>query len=267
MAPGETSSLQLPSFLHGTYRSIQQKTRMEGLRCAEQYKKDGVFSAPSQMLEVRLDDVVLTQGVADFQHERPVWRLYMVSDVMSALWEALDSQNSIVVRDAYEAFFRGTAWGALYFALEQMGPVSAPRTAQRLQAVLRFWEPLQSVRYLFKTLGTELSLEDLMKASSGWAMDAWCPVGEASVRSRLEVAAERMARATRDECIEAIFRQLPQALAHAGKLKHRQILADPAYQRERLATLDSRFFERVSAARTGDLIWLLVNWDHELGLQ
>jgi hypothetical protein len=44
-------------------------------------------------------------------------------------------------------------------------------------------------------------------------------------------------------------------------------LADPTYQRERLATLDPRFFERVSAARTGDLIWLLVNWDHEFGLQ
>ncbi|MFL5355554.1 hypothetical protein [Archangium sp.] len=106
-----------------------------------------------------------------------------------------------------------------------------------------------------------------MVASCGWAMEAWCPEGEASVRSRLEVAAERMARATREDCIEAIFRQMPRALVHAGKLKHRQVLADPSYQRERLATLDPWFFERVSGACTSELIWLLVNWDHELGLQ
>ncbi len=89
-----------------------------------------------------------------------------------------------------------------------------------------------------------------------------------SVRERLESAAERMARATREDCIRAILRQMLRALLSAERdLKHRQVLADPSYQRERLATLDSHFFERVSAACTSDLIWLLSNWDHELDLQ
>jgi hypothetical protein len=151
--------------------------------------------------------------------------------------------------------------------LEQLGPVSAERTASRLRAVLRFWEPLQSARYLFKTLGAVLTLEELMKASCDWAMDAWCPVGEAAVRTRLELAAERMAQATREDSIEAIFREMPRALAYAGKLKHRDVLADPAFQRERLTTLDPWSFERVSGACTADLIWLLHNWEHELGVQ
>ncbi|WNG44583.1 hypothetical protein F0U60_11110 [Archangium minus] len=268
MAPGQTSLLQLPSFLHGTYRSVLQKAQKEGLRCGEQYRQAGLFSAPSQMLEVTPGEVVLTQGVADFQHERPVWRLYMVSDVMNALWETLDWQNSIAVRDAYEAFFRETAWGALFFALAQMGPVSAERTAVRLRAVLRFWEPLQSARYLFKTLGAALSLEELMVASCDWAMDAWCPeAGDAPVRTRLEMVAERMSRATREDCIEAILREMPRALAHAGKLKYRDEVAAPTFQRERLATLDPRAFEHASGARTAELIGLLHDWDRELGLQ
>jgi len=267
MAPGQPSALQLPSFLHGIYPAVHQKTHREGQRCGEQYRKSGSFPAPRQMLEVGPGEVVLTYGVADFQHERPVWRLYMVSNVMSALWEALEEQNSITLRDAYEAFFRETAWGALYFAIAPSGPVSAERTAVRLQAVLRFWEPLQCARYLFKTLGAALTLEELMVASCDWAMEAWCPVGDASVRARLETAAESMARATREDCIEAIFRGMPRALAHAGNLKHRELVADPAFQRERLATLDLRVFERVSGARTGDLMWLLHNWDHELGVQ
>jgi hypothetical protein len=218
------------------------------------------------MLEMPPGEVVLTQGVSDFQHERPVWRLYMVSKVMSGLSEALDGQNTFPARDAYEAFFRETAWGALYFAIDPDAPRSAALTVLRLHAVLRFWEPLQSARYLFKTLGPALTLEELMAASCGWAMDAWCPMGETSVRARLEMAAERMARATREDSIEAILREMPRALAHARTLKHRQVVADPAFQRQRLATLDPLEFERVSGACTSDLIGKLYDWDYELGM-
>ena len=267
MAPGQSALLQLPSFLHGTYRAVQQKARREGLRCAEQYRKDGTFPTPRQMREVLSDEVVLTHEVADFQHERPVWRLYMVSNVLGALWEALDWEDSSSVRDAYEAFHLETAWGALFFTLAQMGAMSAERNARRLGAVLRFWEPLQSARYLFKTLGTTHTLENLMVASCDWAMAAWYPEGEGSVRTRLEKAVDRMALATREDCLEAILRQTPRALAFGRDLKHRQVLVEPSYQRERFASLDSRSFERVSAACTADLLEKLYEWDHELDLQ
>lgn len=267
MTSGQTTALQLPSFLHGPFRSARQKAKREGLRCGEQYQKDGTFLLPRQMVDVPPGEVVMAHDVVDFQHEHPAWRLYMVSDVMDGLLDALDWQNTLLVRDAYEAFFLETAWGALYFALAQMGPVSSERTAKRLQAVLLFWEPLQCARYLFKKLGAAHTLEELMVASCDWAMDAWCPGEGAPVHERLALAAERMARATREDCIEAIFREMPRALAHAGKLKHRNVVADPSFQRERLATLDSRAFERVSGALTGEIISLLHDWDHELGLQ
>ncbi|WP_375767801.1 hypothetical protein NR798_39965 [Archangium gephyra] len=266
MASKQPSSLQLPSFLRGLYSSVHQNSKKEGLRCGEQYRKDGAFSAPRQMLEVSPGEVVLTHGVADFQHERPAWRLYMLSNVMSGMYEALNWQNTFQVDDPYEAFCRENAWGALYFATSQDAPRSAERTALRLQAVLRFWEPLQSARYLFKTLGAALTLEELMVASCGWALDAWCPAGDTSVHARLKTAAERMARATREECLEAIFRELPRALAYARNLKHRDALADPTFQRERLASLDPLAFERVSGACTSDLLEKLYDWDHELGL-
>lgn len=267
MAPAQSPSLHLPSFLHGTYSTVQQKTRSEGLRCGEQYRKDGSFPAPRELLDVPRGAVVLSHEVVDFERERPAWRLYMVSNVMSGMYEALNWQNTLQVDDPYEAFCRETAWGALYFATSQDVPRSAERTALRLQAVLRFWEPLQSARYLFKTLGAALTLEELMVASCDWAMDAWCPVGETPVRARLETAAERMARATRGDSLEAILRQMPRALVHARDLKHRDVVADSSFQRERLAALDPPAFERVSGACTSDLLEKLYDWDHELGLQ
>ncbi|WP_152621827.1 hypothetical protein [Archangium violaceum] len=77
----------------------------------------------------------------------------------------------------------------------------------RLRAVLRFRVPLQSVRYLFKHLGAAHTLDELMMAACGWA-------------------AERMAHATREDCIEAILRQKPRALSSSRSLKHRKVLAD-----------------------------------------
>jgi hypothetical protein len=266
MTPGQSSSLQLPSFLHGSYTSVHQKTQREGLRCGEQYREDGSFPTPRQMLEVTSSDLVVTHEVVDFQRERPTWRLYMVSNLKNSLYETLDWQNSTTVRDAYEAFFRETAWGALYFAISPSAPVSTERTALRLQAVLRFWEPLQSARYLFSTPNDALTLEELMVASCDWAMDAWCPVRNASVRTRLETAAERMAWATQEDSLKAILRQMPRAFAQARDLKHREVLADPAFQRQRLTMLDPLAFERVSGAYTAELIGKLYDWDYELGM-
>jgi hypothetical protein len=267
MTPGQPASLQLPSFLHGSHPAVQQKTRKEGLRCGERYRDDGSFPTPRQELEVPPGEAVVAHEVVDLQHERPAWRLYMVSEVMSGLSEALEGQSPFAARDAYEAFFRETAWGALFFATSAMVPVSAERTALRLQAVLRFWEPLQSSRYLFKPLSAALSLEELIRVSCDWAMDAWCPVGEAPVRRRLEMAAERMARATRDDSIDAILRQMPRALTFARNLKHRDVVATAAFQRQRLTELEPRAFERVSGACTSDLLALLYSWDRQLGKQ
>jgi hypothetical protein len=266
MVPGQHSSLQLPSFLHGRYPSVHQKAMKEGLRCGAQYRKEGSFPAPQQMLEVPSGEVIVAQEVVDFQHERPAWRLYMVSQVRSGLWEALDWPNTFEVDDLYEAFCRETAWGALYFAISLDAPASAERMALRLQALLRFWEPLQSVRYLFKTLGAALTLEELMVTACGWATEAWCPEGGASARARLETAAERMARATREDCLEAILRHLPRALTLARGLKHPEALADPSFQRERLTKLDPLAFERISGACTPYVLEKVYDWDHELGM-
>jgi hypothetical protein len=267
MQPGPSSPLEVPSFLHGTFMSVARKTRKEGRRCGGQYRKEGCFPPPRELLAVPAGEVVIAHEVVDFQRDQPAWRLYMVSGVMRGVNEAMDFQDAFGVRDAYEEFCRETAWGALHYAIEPNGPVSAKCTALRLQSVLRFWEPLQSVRYLFKRLNAVLTLEELIVASNDWAMDAWCPVGESAVRARLQTAAKRMARATKDDSIEAILRQMPRVLEFARNLKHRDVLADPDFQRERLALLKPEAFEHVSGACTSDLLGQLYSWDRHLARQ
>ncbi|HYO57118.1 hypothetical protein [Archangium sp.] len=267
MHPLQTTTLQLPSFLHGPYIAIKSKTKAEGRRCAKQYQLSGSFSQPRELRTVAPGDVVFTHNVVDFQDELSAWRLYMVSEVIMSLCE-MDKKNHRHLGNLYETSFRETAWGALYFALSGDAPESAERTSLRLQAVLRFWDSLQHGRYLHQKLNTSLTLEELMTTACGWAMDAWCPEGGDSVRSRFAVALERMARATRQECVEAILRQLPRILPFVDRkqLNHPEVVTDPTSWREYLATLDAASFERISGVYPAEVLRRLYVWDRELDL-
>jgi hypothetical protein len=260
-----TTTLQLPSFLHGSYSAIKRKAKAEGVRSAKQYQLNASYPHPRELRTVAPDEVVLTHEVVDFQEERPAWRLY-------AYWETLEGLSDTLgksyrhLNSSHEPFFRETAWGALFFAISGPAPDSTQRTAPRLNAVVRCWDSLQHGRYLHKKLNTFLTLEELMTAACGWAMDAWCPEGGGSVRSRLEVAADRMARATREDCVEAILRQLPHILPFADerKLNHPEVVTDLASWREHLATLDDSAFERISGVRPGWVLERLYLWDRQL---
>jgi hypothetical protein len=256
--------LKMPSFLYGTYPAVHRKARATGRRCAASYLEHGSLPAPRELREVSPGEVVILKQVVDFRKEIAAWRLYMDSDVRESLHEALRWQDTFHVSDVYEASSRDTTWGALYYATSHIAPMDAGRVALRLEAVLRFWDSLQSARYLFSSPGTPLTLDELMAEACDWAMQAWCPEGGESVRACLAVAAERMGRATREDSIKAILRQLPRALPFARGLKHRDVLADPNLWRERLATLDPESFGRISAALTANLLQRLYLWDGEL---
>jgi hypothetical protein len=268
MEPLQTTTLQLPSFLHGPYIAINSKTKAEGRRCARQYQLSGTLPQPRELRTLAPGELVFTHNVVDFQDHLPAWRLYMVSEVMMSLYD-VDKKNHRHLGNLYETTFRETAWGALYFALSGDVPESAERMALRFQAVLRFWDSLQHGRYLHQKLNTFMSLEGLMTAACGWAMDAWCPEEGASVRSRFAVASERMARATREECIEVILRQLPRILPFVDRnqLNHPEVVMDATAWREHLATLDAAEFDRISGVRPGAVLGRLYVWDRELDIQ
>jgi hypothetical protein len=268
MKPLPTTTLQLPAFLHGAYLTIESATKGEGRRCGEQYQLRGSFPQPRELRTVAPGEVVFTHNVVDFQDELPAWRLYMLSEVIMSMCE-VDEKNHRHLSHLYETTFRETAWGALYFALSGHAPESAERMALRLQAVVRFWDSLHHGRYLHKKLHTFMSLEELMAEACGWVTDAWCPEGAASVRSHFAVASERMAHATREECVELILRQLPHIFRFADRnqLNHPEVVMDSTAWREHLSTLDTAEFDRISGVRPGAVLGRLYAWDRELDIQ
>lgn len=267
MEPGQVPSLRMPSILYGPYDWVEQQALEEGYRCAEQCRKSGSISLPGELLLVPPGEVLVTRAVVDFQRESPAWRLHSVSKVIGGLRRGLDWQNLSPALELLEASYREAAWGALDFALSQRAPMDTEHMAQRLAAVLRFWAPLQSVRYLYSSPSARLTLEELMMTACDWTLTAWCPESEGSIPRRLEKAAESMGRATKEDSIEAILRQLPHALPFARGLDHPRVLGDPRRWREHLATLAPDTFARLSAACPTEVIEHLYDWDEQLGKQ
>jgi len=259
--------LEFPAMLHGSIATIRRKVKAEGQRWAREYLETGAFPQFRQMRQVAPGEVLVMHSAAEFGSPPSCWRMHMFVDVFMSLDEGVPEEAHQRTREAFESFCLSTPWGALYHAVSPPPPRSAERMANRFAAVLRFWEVLQGPRYVYRLPGTHQSIDDLMKYIYRETLEAWCPGGPASVREHLALTVERMARATREECVEAVLRVVPGLVEGDKDLKHHEVLSDPDFLRERLSSLPPKRFESISSAYKYTVAAQLAAWDRELGRQ
>lgn len=101
----QPSTLQLPSFLYGTYATVERQAQDEGRRCARHYQISGTLPQSHEMRNVCAEDIIFTHDVVDFQEEHPAWRIYMVSEGMMR-FSGTDEQNYRQLNELYETCFR-----------------------------------------------------------------------------------------------------------------------------------------------------------------
>jgi hypothetical protein len=257
--------LEFPAWLYGTTAAILRKARAEGRWWAREYLKTGAFPQPRQMRQVPPGEVlVMHQGGEGFDWNLPRWRVHLFGGVFMDLNEGVPKEERQRMRETFESFCLSTPWGALHYTVSPSPPRSAERVAKRLASVLRFWDVLQGPRYVFRP-GKKYTLEELMEDIYRKTLEAWCPGGPASVREHLALTVERMARATREDCLEAVLRVIPVLVEEDTEFKHREVLSDPDFLRERLSALPPKKFESISSAYKYAVTVQLADWDRELG--
>jgi len=264
MTTEQSPVLEFPAMLYGSTATIRRKVRTEGHRWAREYLKTGAFSQPRQMRQVQPGEVLVMHSGAEFDLGSTRWWMHMFLSVFSSLVECVPEEERQRTENAFESFCLSTPWGALYHAVSPPPPRSAERMANRLASVLRFWDVLHSPRYAFWP-GKKYTLEELLEDIYRKTLEAWCPGGPASVREHLALAVERMARATREECEEAVLRVIPVVVEMDTDLKHRDELSDPDFLRERLRALPPKKFEVFSSAYKYAVSGQLWDWNRELG--
>jgi hypothetical protein len=265
MITQQPPALKFPAMLHGSIPNIRRKVRAEGQWWAREYLEAGTFPQPRQMRQVPPAEVLVMHSGADFDSARPRWRVNLFVEVFIGLNEGVQKEERQRMRDAFESFCLSTPWGALYHAVSPPPLRSAERMANRLASVLRFWDVLQGLRYAFWSFDQKYTLDDLMDDIYRKTLDAWCPRGPISVREHLALTVERMSRATREDCLEAVLRVIPGLVEVDPHLKHREVLSDPNFLRERLSALPPKKFEDFSSAYKYAVSGQLWDWDRELG--
>jgi len=264
MTPEQSSVLEFPAWLYGTTAAIRRKVESEGRWWAREYLKTGAFPQPRQMRQVPPGEILVVRPGAEFDLGRIRWWMHLFVEVFMGLNEGVPKEERPRMRESFESFCLSTPWGALYHAVSPPPPRSAERMANRLASVLRFWDVLQGPRYAF-WFGKKYTLEELMDDIYRNTLEAWCPGGPASVREHLALTVERMARANREDCLEAVLRVMPLVVEANTDLKHREVLSDPDFLRERLSALPPERFEDFSSASKYAVNGQLYAWDRELG--
>jgi len=266
MTVPQSPVLEFPAMLHGPLGAIRREVSAKGQGWAREYLETGAFTQPRRMLQVPPGEPLVMHSAAEFEFiRRSSWRVHMLVSVFRSLNEGVPEAEYPRAREAFESFCLSTPWGALYHAVSPPPLRSAERMAKRLAALLRFWDVLQGPRYAYRVPDTHHTLDDLMDSIYGMTLGAWCPGGAASVREHLVLTVERMARATREDSLEAVLRVIPILVRANTDLKHREVLSDPGFLRERLAALPPEDFESFSSAYRYAVNGLLCAWDRELG--
>ena len=266
MTVSQSPVLEFPAMLHGLTGAVLRKVRAKGQGWAREYLKTGAFTQPRQMIQVTPGELLEVSSGAEFDIiPRPRWRVHLFADVFLSLNEGVPREERQRMEDAFESFCLSTPWGALYHAVSPPPPRSAERMARRLAALLRFWEVLQGPRYAYRLPDTQHTLGSLVDFIYRETLEAWCPGGPTLVREHLSLTVERMARATREDCMEAVLRVIPVLVRANADLRHREMLSDPGFLRERLDALPPNDFEDVSSAYVYAVNGPLYAWDRALG--
>jgi len=261
----QSQRLEFPAMLHGLTGAILREVRATGQRWGPEYLETGVFTLPRRMLQVPPGEVLIVDSGADSNLiPHPRWRVHLFADVFVGLNTHVPKEQRQRMEEAFESFCLSTPWGALYHAVSPPPPRSADRMARRLAALLHFWDVLQSPRYAF-WFERVYTLEELVEDLYGMTLEAWCPDGLTSVHEKLTLTVERMSRATREDCMEAILRLMPVLVEMDTGFKHREALRDPDLLRERLSALPPKDFEKVSSAYKYTVTLQLTDWDRALG--
>jgi len=264
MTVQQSPGLEFPAMFHGHTGAILRKVRAKGQGWGREYLKTGVFTQPRRMLQVPPGEVLIVDSGADSNLiPHPRWRVHLFADVFIGLNDSVPKDKRQSMEEAFESFCLSTPWGALYHAVSPPPVRSAERMARRLAALLRFWEVLQGPRYAF-WFERKDTLDELVEDIYGMTLDAWCPRGPASVREHLMLTVERMSRATREDCLEAVLRLMPVLVEEDTGFKHREELSDSGFLRERLAALPPKDFEKVSSAYKYTVTMQLADWDRAL---
>jgi hypothetical protein len=242
-------TLLFPEFLYGELSPTQRKMKAEAKKWGKRYAKSGDFPEP-KLMPVPPGSIVFWNRSAldlmkwggstekDPEWEKvclragrhvPRWHLHHLTSFRSEIPKPEgDDYLSIRARfrEDYEAFVCSYPWGAIAFAIEQPYSNPIPVAMRRIDALLSFWEPLDTIRYVSYDL-YPVSLTHLVRRAYRTLLAMWVDQPTVNVTTDLRSAIINMANASEDEIHARILRSAHWVIENWRDVKQPEWLKSP----------------------------------------
>ncbi|HRI62824.1 MAG TPA: hypothetical protein PK156_01255 [Polyangium sp.] len=227
LAPTDPNALLFPAFVYGDHAVCRRKMRAEAKKWAKRVDDGKDFPEPklipvppgSLMICAQVEADIIAFGAGA---HNPRWFFYLV-DYLRVETLGKSSLSRAVFQPQFEAFACRYPWGALSVAMSG-GIASVDRVARRLEAVLSFWEQLDTLRY---RRIRQMTLADLMFVFYEGTIRMWVDAPAGSVKDALRVVSAQMRTASEDEIHTRMIRHLHEVADTDPNLKHREWLQSP----------------------------------------
>jgi len=252
-----TEPLLFPAFLYGELSPTQRKMKAEAKKWGKRYAKSGDFPEP-KLMSVPFGSIVFWNRYAlEFRksgmstENDPEWaKVWSAAGPNVPRWhlhhlEHFWTDIPTVERGrefrhpmfkAYETFVQRYPWGALVIAMTQPLDNPIPVAIRRIEALLSFWEQLDTIRYVDVDF-YPVSLTDFVLGLYRELVVMWVdrPTGDLRVDLRTVISA--MPKASEDEIRSRALRSACWFIETWPHLKHRQWLKTPGLLERELERL------------------------------
>ena len=244
-----------PAFMYGAHADCRRKMKAEAKKWGKYYDKHGTFPEPKlipvppgstilmgnqnsiDLMNMGMKfDMTLPPGTAPQEYvfgkrpkrDTPRWFFYLADEVRWALSTNVTNYDAKrpTLDVAYEAVVRRYAWGALSEAVSHNLYNTIPTVTDRLEALLSFWEKLDSVGY-FDDVRRITTLTGLITFHCQGSVSMWVDTPTGDIRKDLATAIEQMRRASNDEIYARLLRHLRYMVLANKKYNHPEWLVSP----------------------------------------
>jgi hypothetical protein len=246
--------LLFPEFLYGELSPTQRKMKAEAKKWGKRYAKSGDFPEPKLMPIPPGSIVFWNRYALEFRKSGmstendpewakvwsaagpnvPRWHLHHLAHLWSAIpLEDGSSEGARALLHAYEAFVQRYAWGALVIVMTRPLTNPIPVAVRRFEALLSFWEPLDTIRYVNAEL-YPVSLTDFVLGLYRELVVMWVHRPTGDLRVDLRTVINNMPKASEDEIRSRALRSARWFIETWPYLKHRQWLKTPGLLERKL---------------------------------
>jgi hypothetical protein len=252
-----TEPLLFPAFLYGELSPTQRKMKAESKNWGKRYAKSGDFPEP-KLIPVPPGSIIFLERMAlEFMRgggstendpewakvcmragrHVPRWHFHHLDHFWCNIPLVDECREALhTMFKAYEAFVQGYPWGALVIATTRPLFNTIPVAMRRIEALLSFWEPLDTVRYTDIDLCPR-SLTELLQRPYQEIVVMWVDRPTGDLRVDLRTVINNMPKASEDEIRARALRSARWFIETWPHLKHRQWLKTPGLLERELERL------------------------------